>query len=244
MDEHSLIFWRTRFHEAGGAVITFGDGTNKAHRSILRIHHSSFYWKVKFKFQLEFKNSLTKFQWLKIYPHEQIATRGDLGLADAYIDGDFTCADTGAGLFNLFMVPWFHSEVFYQVKNIYHIVVINMLSNNHCMGWNEKESKKREKLIWGKCIMRRNCELFGWFEWFFPQLESSIRFWQGSNRSCILLGGCIACGDKVRRTSFMCFNLEPGSLRLTFVPARLVGLAVKPFCLCTGVTSMIGSKMA
>ena len=117
MNGHSLIFWHTRFHEAGGPVITFGDGTNKAHRSILRIHHSSFYWKVKFKFQLEFKNSLTKFQCLKTYPHEQIATRGDLGLADAYIDGDFTCADTGAGLINLFMVPWFHSEVLYQVRN-------------------------------------------------------------------------------------------------------------------------------
>lgn len=34
-------------------------------------------------------------------------TRADLGLADAYIDGDISFADKNEGLLNLFMVRWF-----------------------------------------------------------------------------------------------------------------------------------------
>jgi cyclopropane-fatty-acyl-phospholipid synthase len=34
----------------------------------------------------------------------QVMTRADIGLADAYIDGDFSFADKDQGLLDLFMV--------------------------------------------------------------------------------------------------------------------------------------------
>lgn len=34
----------------------------------------------------------------------QVATQADLGLADAYINGDFSFVDKNEGLMNLFMV--------------------------------------------------------------------------------------------------------------------------------------------
>ncbi|XP_040987774.1 tuberculostearic acid methyltransferase UfaA1 [Juglans microcarpa x Juglans regia] len=65
--------------EEGGTRFTF-----EANRSIcplktvLRVHSPQFYWKVM--------------------------TRADLGLADAYIDGDFSFTDKKDGLLNLFMI--------------------------------------------------------------------------------------------------------------------------------------------
>lgn len=56
----------------------FGHGHELAINCRLQIHHPSFYWKV--------------------------ATRADLGLADAYIDGDFTCVDSEEGLLNLLSI--------------------------------------------------------------------------------------------------------------------------------------------
>ena len=35
---------------------------------------------------------------------DQVMTRADLGLARAYIDGDFSCSDKNDDLLNLFMV--------------------------------------------------------------------------------------------------------------------------------------------
>lgn len=68
-----------QFQEAGGPVISFGEHKSGiSHKCILRINHSSFYWKI--------------------------ATRADLGMADAYIDGDFTCVDSEKGLLNLLLV--------------------------------------------------------------------------------------------------------------------------------------------
>ncbi|KAI3451310.1 hypothetical protein Pfo_007975 [Paulownia fortunei] len=65
--------------EEGGTIFTF-EGTRK--KSILkvslRIHTPQFYWKV--------------------------ATEADLGLADAYINGDFSFVDKNEGLLNLFMI--------------------------------------------------------------------------------------------------------------------------------------------
>ncbi|KAF5465879.1 hypothetical protein F2P56_015844 [Juglans regia] len=46
--------------------------------TVLRVHSPQFYWKVM--------------------------TRADLGLADAYIDGDFSFAVENDGLLNLFMI--------------------------------------------------------------------------------------------------------------------------------------------
>ncbi|OVA13290.1 Mycolic acid cyclopropane synthase [Macleaya cordata] len=65
--------------EEGGTVFSF-EGTNKiCHlKSVLRIHNPQFYWKI--------------------------ATRADLGLADAYIDGDFSFVDKEEGLLNLFLI--------------------------------------------------------------------------------------------------------------------------------------------
>eukprot|EP00250_Pteridium_aquilinum_P016572 c23167_g1_i1 orf=236-2836(+) len=68
-----------QLQEAGGSTLSFGEHkTGDSLKCILRIHHSSFYWKI--------------------------ATRADLGLADAYIDGDFTCVDAEKGLLSLLLL--------------------------------------------------------------------------------------------------------------------------------------------
>ncbi|KAL5702387.1 cyclopropane-fatty-acyl-phospholipid synthase [Ranunculus cassubicifolius] len=65
--------------EEGGTVFSF-EGTDPKCRlqSVLRIHNPQFYWKV--------------------------ATEADLGLADAYVNGDFSFDDKEDGLLNLFMI--------------------------------------------------------------------------------------------------------------------------------------------
>ncbi|KAL9140303.1 hypothetical protein ABFS82_14G027600 [Erythranthe guttata] len=65
--------------EDGGTMFTF-EGTKKKSflKVSLRIHTPQFYWKV--------------------------ATEADLGLADAYINGDFSFVDKNEGMLNLFMI--------------------------------------------------------------------------------------------------------------------------------------------
>ncbi|KAM3326831.1 hypothetical protein P3S67_001957 [Capsicum chacoense] len=65
--------------EEGGTVFTF-QGTNRkcSLKVSLLVHHAQFYWKV--------------------------ATQADLGLADAFIHGDFSFADKNKGLLNLIMI--------------------------------------------------------------------------------------------------------------------------------------------
>ncbi|GER41704.1 cyclopropane-fatty-acyl-phospholipid synthase [Striga asiatica] len=65
--------------ESGGTMYVF-EGTRRASplKVYLRIHSPQFYWKV--------------------------ATEADLGLADAYINGDFSFVDKNEGLLNLFMI--------------------------------------------------------------------------------------------------------------------------------------------
>ncbi|PHU21208.1 hypothetical protein BC332_06315 [Capsicum chinense] len=65
--------------EEGGTMFTF-EGTEKKSplKVYLRVHSPQFYWKV--------------------------ATQGDLGLADAFIHGDFSFVDKNDGLLNLFMI--------------------------------------------------------------------------------------------------------------------------------------------
>ncbi|MCO5601575.1 hypothetical protein L7F22_055698 [Adiantum nelumboides] len=76
---HYIKVGSLRLEEAGGSILTFGEqNKSSSGNCVLRIHHSSFYWKI--------------------------ATRADLGLADAFIDGDFTCVDTEKGLLNLFLI--------------------------------------------------------------------------------------------------------------------------------------------
>ncbi|KAJ6356264.1 hypothetical protein OIU78_004387 [Salix suchowensis] len=70
---------RLILEEEGGETFTF-EGTSKKCNleAVLKVHNPQFYWKVM--------------------------TRADMGLADAYIDGDFSFADKDQGLLDLFMV--------------------------------------------------------------------------------------------------------------------------------------------
>ncbi|KAG6759195.1 hypothetical protein POTOM_035667 [Populus tomentosa] len=70
---------RLILEEEGGATFTF-DGTGKkcSLEVVLKVHNPQFYWKV--------------------------TTRADIGLADAYIDGEFSFADKDQGLLHLIMV--------------------------------------------------------------------------------------------------------------------------------------------
>lgn len=65
--------------EVGGTILTF-EGSSKtcALKVAIRVHNPQFYWKV--------------------------ATEADLGLADAFINGDFSFVDKNEGLLNLFMI--------------------------------------------------------------------------------------------------------------------------------------------
>ncbi|WCJ25944.1 Cyclopropane-fatty-acyl-phospholipid synthase [Euphorbia peplus] len=64
-------------HESNGSNLSFcGTGNQCPLKVDLHIHNPQFYWKIM--------------------------TRGDVGLADAYIDGDFSLPDEDNGLLNLF----------------------------------------------------------------------------------------------------------------------------------------------
>eukprot|EP00261_Vitis_vinifera_P034068 XP_019075311.1 PREDICTED: uncharacterized protein LOC100242555 isoform X2 [Vitis vinifera] len=65
--------------EEGGTIYTFeGSGKKCLLKVALKIHNPQFYWKI--------------------------ATQADLGLADAYINGDFSLVDKDEGLQSLFMI--------------------------------------------------------------------------------------------------------------------------------------------
>ncbi|KAG7626303.1 S-adenosyl-L-methionine-dependent methyltransferase [Arabidopsis thaliana x Arabidopsis arenosa] len=65
--------------EEGGTMFIFGEKDSTCPlKSILKIHSPQFYWKVM--------------------------TQADLGLADAYISGDFSFVDKDSGLLNLIMI--------------------------------------------------------------------------------------------------------------------------------------------
>ncbi|GAU25286.1 hypothetical protein TSUD_17990, partial [Trifolium subterraneum] len=65
--------------EEGGTIFTFEGSKKKCPlKSVLRIHNPQFYWKVM--------------------------TNGDLGLASAYIDGDFSFVDKNKGLLNFILI--------------------------------------------------------------------------------------------------------------------------------------------
>ncbi|CAA0823147.1 Cyclopropane-fatty-acyl-phospholipid synthase [Striga hermonthica] len=87
--------------EEGGTIFTF-EGSDKSCtvKVSLRIHTPQFYWKI--------------------------AKESDLGLADAYINGDFTFVDKKKGLVNLFMASVINISidvVQYVLKNNMHIYV-------------------------------------------------------------------------------------------------------------------------
>ncbi|KAI9196253.1 hypothetical protein LWI28_022318 [Acer negundo] len=65
--------------EEGGTMFTFeGTGKNCHLKIVLRVHNPQFYWKVM--------------------------TQADLGLADSYINGEFSFVDKDEGLLNMFMI--------------------------------------------------------------------------------------------------------------------------------------------
>ncbi|XP_054805334.1 uncharacterized protein LOC129308288 [Prosopis cineraria] len=65
--------------EEGGTMFTFeGYGKGSLLKSVIRVHHPQFYWKVM--------------------------TQADLGLADAYINGDFSFVDQDEDLLNFFLI--------------------------------------------------------------------------------------------------------------------------------------------
>ncbi|URD74510.1 Mycolic acid cyclopropane synthetase [Musa troglodytarum] len=65
--------------EEGGTIYVFeGTSETNCYKSVLRVHHPLFYWKI--------------------------ASEADLGLADAYINGYFSFVDKEEGLLDLFMV--------------------------------------------------------------------------------------------------------------------------------------------
>ncbi|XP_077252798.1 uncharacterized protein LOC143892223 isoform X2 [Tasmannia lanceolata] len=65
--------------EEGGTIFIFQGSNQKSRlKSVLKVHHPLFYWKV--------------------------ATQADLGLADAYINGDFSFAYKDEGFLNFFMI--------------------------------------------------------------------------------------------------------------------------------------------
>ncbi|GKU85686.1 hypothetical protein SLEP1_g319 [Rubroshorea leprosula] len=65
--------------EEGGTIFTFeGNNTKCSLRTVMKVHNPQFYWKVM--------------------------TQEELGLADAFISGDFSLANDDEGLLNLFMI--------------------------------------------------------------------------------------------------------------------------------------------
>ncbi|XP_044968567.1 uncharacterized protein LOC123428428 [Hordeum vulgare subsp. vulgare] len=67
------------FVEEGGSVFSFGKACDKCHvKSVMRVHDPLFYWKV--------------------------ATEGNLGLAEAYINGCFSFLDKREGLLNFLLI--------------------------------------------------------------------------------------------------------------------------------------------
>ncbi|KAL3642073.1 hypothetical protein CASFOL_012888 [Castilleja foliolosa] len=79
--------------EDGGTMFVF-EGTRKMSplKVYLRIHSPQFYWKI--------------------------ATEADLGLADAYINGDFSFVDKNEGLLNLFMIFILNRDLSIETSNL------------------------------------------------------------------------------------------------------------------------------
>ncbi|KAJ4822831.1 hypothetical protein Tsubulata_019320, partial [Turnera subulata] len=81
--------------EEGGETLTFEGSTDRCPlKAVLKVHSPQFYWKV--------------------------VTRADIGLAEAYIDGDFSLEDKDLGLVNL--ITWLvvtnaiHSRYFFPLE--------------------------------------------------------------------------------------------------------------------------------
>lgn len=77
--EHYISTGSVTLLEEGGTIFTFeGRPRKNPLKSVLRVHKPQFYWKVM--------------------------TQADLGLVDAFINGDFSFVDKDGGLINLIMI--------------------------------------------------------------------------------------------------------------------------------------------
>ncbi|CAH2052923.1 unnamed protein product [Thlaspi arvense] len=91
--EPSLTEKGARILEEGETVLTFeGNDSRCRLKSVLEIHSPQFYWKVM--------------------------TQADLGLADAYTNGDFSFVDKETGLLNLIMILIANREMNSQKSNL------------------------------------------------------------------------------------------------------------------------------
>ncbi|KAK2972212.1 hypothetical protein RJ640_002616 [Escallonia rubra] len=80
--------------EEGGTIFTFEGNNNKSSLKVyMKVLSPKFYWKAS-----DFDSVLA------FLIMELVVTEADLGLADAYINGDFSFVDKKEGLLNLFMM--------------------------------------------------------------------------------------------------------------------------------------------
>ncbi|PIA36281.1 hypothetical protein AQUCO_03400289v1, partial [Aquilegia coerulea] len=105
--ERFITTGRLTLLEEGGTIFNF-EGTNMKCQlqSVLRIHNPQFYWKVRQLNAYAFYIKLIAISARHHFPplSIQVATEADLGLADAYINSDFSFVDKEEGLLNLFML--------------------------------------------------------------------------------------------------------------------------------------------
>ena len=102
--------------EEGGTIFTFEGSTKRcSYKTAIKVHSPQFYWKVcTFSLSLDGSKIVEYFVTIKclklslvliaVKSIRQVTTQADLGLADAYINGDFTFVDKDEGLLHLFLV--------------------------------------------------------------------------------------------------------------------------------------------
>lgn len=99
------VYYCYRLLEEGGTVFTFEGIQKKCPLSVvLKIHSPQFYWKVIKKISSNTKDKRRRGTWPILRFVDQVMTEADLGLADSYINGDFSFVDKHQGLLNLFQV--------------------------------------------------------------------------------------------------------------------------------------------
>ncbi|KAL3359836.1 hypothetical protein AABB24_016369, partial [Solanum stoloniferum] len=93
----------------GGKIFTFQGTEKKCSLKVsLRVHNTQFYWKV--------------------------ATRADLGIADAFIHGDISFVNKNEGLLNLFMIYVANRDLKASVKRGWWTPLLDVLSAKYFIG--------------------------------------------------------------------------------------------------------------
>ncbi|KAG7996591.1 hypothetical protein I3843_01G168200 [Carya illinoinensis] len=105
---HSVALDTILLEEDGTAFTFQGERSRCPLEIVLEVHSPQFYWKVM--------------------------TRADLGLADAYIDGDISFTDKNEGLLNLFMVM-LKGHMFLLVFASSAFALLICFADSYCQGW-------------------------------------------------------------------------------------------------------------